>query len=255
LTLAFEPHPRFPSPTIAQAACEITFNRNREIKLSTADLYKLFGTEFPEMQPVSTVAVQIVMRDASQPQPPATPPFVTPAPAFRFASPAGDRFVQISDVSFVYSTTTTYPGWTIIKAAILELWGKVIPAIQAEAVTKIGLRYTNRIAKDEAHPNLGDWLQKSDYLPAALTHSRGHFQARIETSPGEDDLLLLTVANQEPVETAAYGAIIFDVDRMCTRSVAPSEVGEVLELLHEDVWNVFWSSRTPALEEKLKRKP
>jgi len=65
----------------------------------------------------------------------------------------------------------------------------------------------------------------------------------------------LTVANQEPVETAAYGAIIFDVDRMCTRSVAPSEVGEVLELLHEDVWNVFWSSRTPALEEKLKRKP
>ena len=67
------------------------------------------------MQPVNTMAVQIVIRDASQPQPQAAPGFAPPAPAFRFATTAGDRWVQISDVSFVYQTTAPYPGWASVK--------------------------------------------------------------------------------------------------------------------------------------------
>ena len=257
MILAVEPHPRFPSPTIAEAACEITFNRNLQVKLSTAELYKLLGNEFPEIQPVSAVALQIIMGATQELQPPAPPPFGVPTAAFRFAATAGDRFVQISDVSFVHQTAAPYPGWSIIKASILELWEKVSPAIQPETVTKIGLRYVNRIAKDEAHPHLGDWLRASDYIPAALTRSRRHFLARVESSPGDNDLLLLTLAHQPSAETAPHGAIIFDIDRMRTTPVGigPSEVGDVLELLHEDIWHVFWSSRAPALEEKLKRVP
>jgi uncharacterized protein (TIGR04255 family) len=255
--LAVEPHPRFPNPTIAQAACEITFNRNSLVKLSTAELYKLFGTEFPEMQPISTVAFQVIMGTPQELQPPTPPPFGVPGATFRFATTAGDRFVQISDVSFVHQTTAPYPGWAIIKAKILELWEKVLPAVQPDAVTKIGLRYVNRIARDEAGSRLGDWLRASDYVPAALTHAHRHFLARIETSPGDDDLLLLTLADQAPADTAPHGAIIFDIDRMRTTSMStsPNEVGEVLELLHEDIWNVFWTSRASALEEKLKSMP
>jgi uncharacterized protein (TIGR04255 family) len=254
--LAAEPHPRFPSPTIVEAACEITYSRDLQLKLSTAELYKLLGAEFPEMQPVNTVAFQVVVGDARQPPPPA-PPLGVPAPAFRFATAAGDRFVQISDVSFVHQTRGSYPGWSTIKATILELWEKVLPAIRPNAVTKIGLRYINQIAKDETHPHLGDWLRASDYIPDALTRSRRHFSARFETSPGDDDLLVLTLVNQLPAETLQHGAIIFDIDRMRTGLVgnAPNDVGEVLEILHEDIWDVFWSSRTSALEEKLKRKP
>jgi uncharacterized protein (TIGR04255 family) len=190
-------------------------------------------------------------------QPPTPPPFGVPAAAFRFATTAGDRFIQISEVSFVHQTTAPYPGWAAIKAKILELWGKALPAIQPDTVSKIGLRYVNRIAKDETHSHIGDWLRESDYIPAALTGSRRHFLARIEASPGDDDLLLLTIADQPPAEMAPHGAIMFDIDRMRTESVGtgPNEVGEVLEFLHEDIWNVFWSSRTPALEEKLKRVP
>ncbi len=252
--MAVEPHPRFPSPTIVEAACEITFSRNLQVKLSTAELYKLVGTEFPEMQPVNTVALQIVVGDGRQPQP-ASPP---PTPTFRFATTAGDRFVQISDVSFVYQMTAPYPGWATVKAAILELWGRVWPAIQPDTVAKIGLRYVNRIAKDEVHPHLGDWLRPSDYVPVALTRSRRHFLARIEVSPGDDDdFLILTLANQLPAETAPHGAIIFDIDRMRSGAIGtdPNDIGEVLELLHDDIWNVFWSSHSPALEEKLKRGP
>jgi|SRR5882672_10258298 len=215
LILAPEPHPRFPSPTIAEAVCEISFSRDLQVKLSTAELYKLIGTEFPEMQPVNPVAVQILFGDGRQiqPQPQPLPRLV---PAFRFATPVGDRSVQISDVSFVYQTTAPYPGWSTIKATILGLWGTVRPAIQPGAVTKIGLRYVNRIAKDETHPHLSDWIRASDHIPAALTRSRKHFLARVESSPGDDDQLLVTLANQLPVETAPLGSIILDIDRVRT---------------------------------------
>jgi uncharacterized protein (TIGR04255 family) len=254
--LAIELHPRFPNPTIADAVCEISFSRDLQVKLSTAELYKLLGTEFPEMQPVNTVALQVVIGDGRQAQPQPQPP-PRPVTAFRFAAPAGDRFVQVSDVSFVYQATTRYPGWSAFKTTILALWDTVRPAIQPDTVTKVGLRYTNLIAKDETHPYLSDWIGASDYIPMALTRSRQHFLARVETSPGDDDLLLLTLANQVPADTAPQGAIVFDIDRIRTSSVGTDskEVGEILERLHDDVWEVFWSSRTPALEEKLRRNP
>jgi uncharacterized protein (TIGR04255 family) len=206
------------------------------------------------MQPVNPVSVQIVVGDVRQIEPQPQPPS-RPVPTFRFATSTGDRFVQVSDVSFVYQATAPYPGWSAIKAIILDLWGTVRPAIQPDAVIKIGLRYINRIAKDETHRHVGDWLCASDYIPAALTRSRQHFLARLETSPADEDQLLVTLANQPPMEAAPQGSIIFDIDRVRTGSVGTDSkgIGEVLEILHEDIWSVFWSSRTPVLEEKLKR--
>jgi uncharacterized protein (TIGR04255 family) len=133
----------------------------------------------------------------------------------------------------------------------LGLWAKLLPIVKPEGVTKIGLRYINRIAKDERHPHIGDWLRASDYLPAVLLASRRHLFARIEASPGEDDLLLMTVADQADVPP--HGAVILDIDHIRAKAVAvdADEIGRVLEDLHEEIWSVFWTSRT---EDKLNAK-
>ena len=244
------PHPRFPNPTIAQATCEIGFNRNLQVKLSSAQLYKLVATDFPEIQAVGGMALQILIGSGSQPA--QMPPPGVPAPTFRFATSAGDQFVQISDTSFVYQSTAAYPGWDVVKATILDLWVRMLPVIEPDGVTKVGLRYINRIAKDEQHPHIRDWLSASAYIPPVLLESRRHFLSRVEASPADNDLLLITVADQEPADSL-HGAIIFDIDRICsdTIPVDPNVVGDVLERLHEAVWDVFWTSRTPALEQRL----
>jgi uncharacterized protein (TIGR04255 family) len=249
--LAAAPHPRFPNPTIAQATCEISFRRDLEAKLSSAELYKLLVDDFPEIQAVGSMALQIIIGSAPQPAP--SPPPGVPAPTFRFATSSNDQFVQISDVSFVYQTTARYPGWDLLKASILDLWTKLLPAVRPDGVTKVGLRYINRIPKDVSHPYIGDWLRASDYIPRVLLSSRRHFLARIEASPSDDGLLLITVAEQAPADNAPHGAVVLDIDRMRAKSIAsdPTEVGAVLEDLHEEIWDVFWSSRTSALEEKL----
>jgi uncharacterized protein (TIGR04255 family) len=248
------PHPRFPNPTIAQATCEIGFNRNLQVKLSSAELYKLVAADFPEIQAVGSMALQIVIGPGPQPAQ-APPPRVT-APTFRFATSAGDQFVQISDTSFVYQSTASYPGWDIVKAAILDLWVRMLPVIKPDGVTKVGLRYINRIAKDEQHPHIRGWLSASAYIPPVLLASRRHFLSRVEASPSDNDLLLMTVADQEPTDTP-HGAIIFDIDRIYSDAIAVDQnvVGDLLERLHEEVWDVFWTSRTPALEQRLNAGP
>jgi len=253
ITLNATPHPRFPNPTIAQATCEIGFNRDLQAKLSSAELYKLVVADFPEIQAVGGMAFQIVV--GSGPQLAQMPPPGVPAPTFRFATAAGDQFIQISDTSFVYQSTAAYPGWDAVKAAILDLWVRMLPVVKPDGVTKVGLRYINRIARDKQHPYIGDWLSASAYIPPLLLASRRHFLSRVEASPGDNDLLLITVADQELADTP-HGAVIFDIDRICSDAIAadPNVVGEVLERLHQEVWDVFWTSRTPALEQRLNAK-
>lgn len=247
-TLAASPHPKFPNPTISQVSCEIGFGRDLKLKLSTAELYKLLINDFPEIQAVGGMALQIVFDAGQHPAPPM--PGV-PAPAFRFATAAGDKFVQISDTSLIYHSTAKYRGWETVKTSILDTWTKVLPAIKPESVTKIGLRYVNRIAKDAEHPYVGHWLQASDYIPKVLLELRRHFLSRVEASPGDNEVLLITVVNQEAADTP-QGAIVFDIDRIHSVPVAGDQLADVLETLHDQIWDVFWTSRTPALEEKLK---
>lgn len=142
------------------ATCEIGFNRDLQVKLSSAELYKLVADNFPEIQPTAGMAFQIVLGSG-----PYVPPPSVVTPTFRFATSAGDQFVQISDISFVYQSTASYPGWEAVKISILDLWEKLLPVIKPESVTKVGLRYINRITKDEQRPNVGDWLHASAYIP------------------------------------------------------------------------------------------
>lgn len=249
--MADQPHPKFPNPTIAEATCEFTFNREAEPSWSSGEAYKVLQDQFPEIQPIGNMALQIIIGPVAPPPSP-RPPGV-PAPAFRFASKAGDRAVQMSDTNFIHAFTGSYPGWDNLKASILAGWMKVLPIIRPKEVTKVGLRYINRIVKDEKHPQLRDWLSPTDDLPATLIASRGHYLGRIESTTDDNNLKLITISSQEAGGDAPVGAIIFDIDRIRAGNVATdvNTASGILDSLHEDIWQVFWSARTQALVDKL----
>ncbi|MGH6938063.1 TIGR04255 family protein [Hypericibacter sp.] len=247
-----KPHPKFPNPTILEAACEFTFVRDPEPRWSSGELYKALGGEFPEIQPIGNMALQIVIGTVAPPTPPR--PLGVPAPAFRFASQAGDRTIQISDTNFICTVSGVYPGWDTLKASILKNWETILPIILPREISKIGLRYINRIKKEAERPKLADWLRPTADLPATLLSSEGHFLARIESTPDSNSLKLVTLANQEPTEDSPNGAIIFDIDRIYNGSTVTDAavIDSILETLHDDIWDAFWGARTEALEHKLK---
>jgi uncharacterized protein (TIGR04255 family) len=223
--------------------------------LSSRSLYALFGEEFPEMQPlVGNMNLQIFVGPpgAVAPAVQANPPAAVGG--FRLGTAANDEFVQISGSNFVYQLVGgTYPGWPGLKEKLIELWSKVNGELKPNKLIKIGLRYVNRIAKEANHTHLRDWLKASSDLPASLIASEGHYFARIESSPAAGNLKLLTVGNQDPIDSAQHGAVILDIDRVCQEGeISMDAISEKLEILHEDVWATFDSIKTPLLHARMK---
>jgi uncharacterized protein (TIGR04255 family) len=239
---------------VAQVTCEIGFTSDSEDKLHAAELYPLFWDEFTDLQAVPvTMNVQVLF--AQQGVIPQQPPQNAHISAFRFATDDGKRFVQLSKTNFVYQSNEQYPGWESFRAKLIDLWNLCAPKVKPALVTKIGLRYINRIAKSETQLSVSDWLQPTADIPEALVASKEHFMGRIETSPQPSHLRLITVAAEQPGPDWPLGSIIMDIDRISADQFEPvtSEVVEKLDFLHEDVWKSFSSAATIALKDRMSK--
>jgi uncharacterized protein (TIGR04255 family) len=248
MLLSRTPHPTYPRPTIVQVLCEIAFTSAEEVKLRAAELYPVFSSEFPEIQPVQTTLQFKLVMGQGIPAPDAPP---NPnASALRFTTGDGKRFVQISPTNFVYQSSDRYLGWEKFKEALLALWSASTATTKPITITKVGLRYVNRIIKSKKYRAPGDWLKPTADLPAALLASKEHFLARIESSPLPSHLRLLTLANEPPGPDWPLGAILWDLDRLSTGAFAAQDkqILKTLELLHEDVWKSFDSAATDNLK-------
>ena len=240
---------------IVEVTCEIAFVRISSERLSSRSLYTLFSEDFPEMQPlVGNMNLQIFVGPPGTVPPPvqANPPAAVGG--FRLGNVANNEFVQVSGSNFVYQLVGgKYPGWPALKDRLLANWSKVESEVKPEKLIKIGLRYVNRVAKEPNHTHLRDWLQASADLPAALISSEDHFLARIEGSPSQGNLKLITLGNQDPGPTIEHGAIILDIDRICQEGEIPmNAISEKFEKLHDDIWSVFDSAKTPLLHARLR---
>ena len=208
-------------------------------------------SEFPEIQPIGNLSVQLLIGQPSfapeAPQPQAA------ASAYRFSDASGARFVQVSKNQFVYQTTEVYKGWAPFKEKLMDLWSISGPALDPGTIAKIGLRYINRIAKRPDRPHLSDWLRPTHDLPEALFSSKEHFLGRIEASPASSHLRLITLANEPATPERPDGGIIFDIDRITTEQFAadPATISEKLEILHEDIWATFSAAHTATLKQHL----
>lgn len=217
------------------------------MQFRTGTIYPLFASEFPEMQAVPTQIQFMVSQQASF-----APELLRSqnAGAFRFATADGKRFVQVSPVNFVYQSNEDYPGWATFRQKLIELWGTYASHSKPTSITKIGLRYINRIRHTEELNRPRDWLQTNDDLPKSLLFSEGHFLGRLETSPTPSDLRVVTVTGEQAGPDWPHGTTVMDIDRITTDLVEPTttNVAEALDILHEDVWNVFDSASTSNLK-------
>lgn len=245
-------HPTYPKPTIIQVTCEIAFASDLEIKMSAGALYPIFSKEFPEIQPIGG-SFQLLIG-----QPPVVPEPIQSqnAMAFRFAASDGKRFVQLSKTNFVYQTNEPYLGWKDFRTKLVQYWLAYTAVTKPTTIVKVGLRYINRIIKTKAHTSLSDWLKPTPDLPSALIGSRQHFLGRIESSPSQSHLRLITLSAEPPGPDWPQGAILMDIDRinLDPHGATKSKILENLELLHEDIWTSFDSAGTETLKKQLSGK-
>jgi uncharacterized protein (TIGR04255 family) len=242
-------HPSFPNPTIQEAVCEIRFRRSAAWGASLfGEFYKSIQAEFPDLEPVTVMAVQLQIGPGAVGQ-----ALTPPQQMMRYKSAKGDALLQLAPDMLTVNALPKYPGWDVMKERILSAWREASKVLNPEAITRIGLRYINRLDREMAGQRPGIWLKTNDYIPQAILISESGFLSRLETRPTDTKRVVVTVGEADATDVKA---IILDIDCMdeLERSADPNVLKEPTEELHETAWNIFEASLTQKLRAHLEGK-
>jgi len=133
-------HPTYPQSTIHEAVCEVRFSTGRpwEHALS-GELFKAVQNEYPTMEPVVQLGVQLEIGPQGLVQ------TAGPRPLTRYRHREKASLLQLTENSFAISFLSPYPGWQVMKQDFLSAWDLASRALKPERITRVGLRYINRL--------------------------------------------------------------------------------------------------------------
>lgn len=240
-------HPTYPNPTITEAVCDIHFrlSKAKEWKPSLpGELFKHIQNEYPEMEPVVEMGVQFEFGPAG------TGTKILPqSQKVRFKHSTRPLILQLAENSLSISVLPPYQGWTVMKRDALAAWRQVEEVLQPEAISRIGLRYINRIEKETEQDHPGDWLVETDYIPKGILNSGPGFLLRIQTHLNAENMLIVTLGDTGYEAEKGYGAIIFDIDRIVEREIGlqRNALEQEMEHLHSVIWDVFSLAKSEKL--------
>ena len=154
------------------------------------------------------------------------------------------HLLQLSPGLLTINEVGNYPGWQTFSEHIKNAWetfSRVCPHIQ---VTRIGLRYINRVQRGSETARVGDWLHNSDWLPPRMAKQEKDFFFRFNTRFNSDCHMKLTVVEEQTDDSSA--PIIFDLDAI-SQSLKVSSWNEVfskVDHLHQLIRKEFKESIT-----------
>jgi uncharacterized protein (TIGR04255 family) len=245
----------YPHPTIVEAICDIRFRlapRKRWRPSFPGELFKHIQDEYPEMEAVPDVGLQLEVEPLSP-----RVQVVAQRPKVCFKHSSRALLLQLAENSLTVNTLLPYPGWQVMRSDVLTIWQKVAEVVRPEMITRLGVRYINRIVKETEQDCLGTWLTENAYIPKGLLEAHPGFLLRVETYLDEENRLILTLGDTKSEGDGPYGAIIFDIDRMVKREIVPEQdaLEQELNRLHVAVWEVFSSAQGEKLEALINRRP
>jgi uncharacterized protein (TIGR04255 family) len=160
---------------------------------------------------------------------------------FTHRDPAHPTLLQVSDRAFSVNCLAPYPGWQRMKAALLDAWPKFRSEAGPATITRLGVRYINKIQRRSPDETPGFWLRQTDLIPPSLLRSEPDFSFRLETRWDRINRLFATITHVSGPAMGPHGALLFDIDRIMEQDMTTDDaaVDDIAERLHEDIWNVF----------------
>lgn len=243
-------HPSFPNPTIAEALCEIHFGLNKKTKWNQVwygKFYEKIREEFDTMEPKQVIDVNSILGPQGVAQA-VSPPIIR----MFYYHKKRHYLLQLSPDIFTVNEIKKYPGWNIFIEDIQNGWNQLCEVIKPDKVTRIGLRYINKIPRTESNRQLGEWLADTKYYPKHILSIDSNFLSRFEYNINPDHRVIVTVGqslnSKEPVKP-----IVLDLDTILKTDLSAnwSHLKAHINNLHEQIWEIFFSSITPRLKKYL----
>lgn len=156
---------------------------------------------------------------------------------------------------FTFNRLKPYTDWESLRKEAHDLWLLFRAAAKPTAVTRLGLRYINRIDVPSESIELADWFNTAPNLPTAIGPIAGLFMRLVVKVENPSAMAIITMAgDQQAGQIAPPLSIIFDIDvfreeqgdSSLAKSWASSDAAlwALIEDLRQAKNRIFFSSMT-----------
>jgi uncharacterized protein (TIGR04255 family) len=158
-------------------------------------------------------------------------------------------FMQVGAKVLTVNRLAPYMSWQEFKPLIQQAFQAYSGQASPKAITRIGLRYINRIELPGDKVDLKDILEFRPHVGDALPEDHASFTVGAEfLFEGKRDLLRLQVASTKPERESGL-ALILDLDyfSLFPDGTISADIAEWLEVAHGHIEDAFEGSITDNL--------
>jgi uncharacterized protein (TIGR04255 family) len=166
---------------------------------------------------------------------------------YRISTQDRTRIVQIRLNGMSCSKLQPYTSWEENRDEAKRFWDKYVEVVHPIAVTRIAVRYINRIRLPAGGLDLTEYFGVRPEIPVSMPHTINNFALRLELpQPSlENGMLILNEGTVPDPETGGLAFLLdLDVFQLVRLPTAGDLLWERLELLHERENTLFEQSVT-----------
>ena len=171
---------------------------------------------------------------------------------YLFTSVDGRQVVQARLDGFTFSRLKPYDKWEALRDEARELWQHYVRIASPETVTRVALRYINRIEIPLPMRDFKDYILTTPEIAPDLPQGLDSFFMRLVIPEPKTQAVAIVTETFETVdESSKRLPLIFDIDvfRMAAFNVHDNAMWETFEHLHDLKNDIFFKSITPNTKE------
>lgn len=157
--------------------------------------------------------------------------------------------------SLIFSRLAPYRGWPDFRARIMRDWEAWVKATGASVISRIGMRYINRLdilVGSEALVDVDHYLNVGPRFPDVNGLPMTGFSMQVRRPLATDELdLILNTGTVVPSPLVGYASLTLDIDLSRSRDLPKDgpELWTFLDMMRSQKNNVFEACITPAARE------
>jgi len=240
----------FPKPPITEAVLDIRVELPQDVDLNTLSLiHNEINACFPLKEE------RFSWKGGFQVRKGAAPEILQPSggpDGYLFRSPDKNKVVQVRTEGFTFNKLKPYERWSTFSSEAKELWQVFAKIAKPKTITRLALRYVNRIEIPLPINNLKEYVLTLPEISPGLDNTVQSYFMTLEVVSPKIDICGTIIQTFKPIqEVSKILPLIFDIDVYKKIKLEPldNKVWDVMEELRQFKNKVFLESLTEKAKE------
>jgi uncharacterized protein (TIGR04255 family) len=226
----------------------IDFRVVRSEKISPAVFDKLserLAHDYPEHGPMQSVETMFGFQGGR---------VVAPEPreatiGLMLRNPVAQSVAQFRVDGFTFNKLEPYTQWQLVFNEAMRLWREYVAIARPIQISRVAVRYINRLRLSTPIANLGEYLTAPPTVPEPAPQSLKEFFTRIVVQAEREELSAIITQALEPTVDPTEVVVLLDIDAFSGIPLQADDplIPEVFQLLRELKNRIFYASLTEEL--------